>query len=121
MRYGVTTEATDFSAARMNDWRVKVVKALLFFIPRANPDNEPDYPKVKSWALELSDEGIPQREIGLSESGVVLFAAPDERNTGFWPDMASKRFKTEELKPLSAEEFQSLWLSASRQRSQTRA
>ena len=114
MHYGVTTEATDFTAAQMNNWRVNLLKVALFFIPRANPDNEPYYPSVKSWALELSDEGLPLREIGLSESGSVLFRAPDARNTGFWPDMASKLFEPEELQPLSAEEFQSLWLSASR-------
>ena len=115
MRYGMTTEATTLTFAEMNDWRVKLLKAVLFFIAGANPDNEPHYPSVKSWALELSDEGIPQREVALSESGAILFSAPNARNTGFWPDMASKRFEPEELQPLTAAEFRSLWLLASRQ------
>ena len=113
MRYGITTEATDFSAEDLNDWRVRLLKAVLFFIPRANPDIERLYPQVKQWVLELSDDGWPQREIALAESGNVLFRTPNHRNTGFWTDMAHKQFKQEELRAISAEEFQSLWRAAS--------
>lgn len=109
MRYGVTTEATDFSEAVLNDWRVRLLKAVLFFIPRANPDTERLYPQVKQWVLELSDDGWPQREVALGASGNVLFRTPNERNTGFWPDMARKQFKENELRAISPEEFHSLW------------
>lgn len=114
MRYGVTTEATDFTEAQLNDWRVKVLKAVLFFIPRANPDTERLYPSVKAWALELSNDGLPQREVGLSESGSVLFCAPDSRNTGFWTDMAIRKFEDHELQTMSPEQFDALWNSTPR-------
>eukprot|EP01041_Mallomonas_annulata_P028831 gene28831-50728_t len=45
MRYGITTAATDFSEAKLNDWRVRLLKAVLFLIPRANPDTEHLYPQ----------------------------------------------------------------------------
>lgn len=112
MHYGITREATDFTHAGMNDWRVKAIKTLLFFVPRANPDNEVKYPEVRAWALELSDEGIPQREVGLSVSGEALFRSPNARNTGFWTDMASQKFEPGQLDPLSSEEFSSLWQAA---------
>lgn len=109
MRYGITTAATDFSEAKLNDWRVRLLKAVLFFIPRANPDTEHLYPQVKQWVLELSDDGWPQREVAVGASGNVLFRSPDNRNTGFWLDMARRQFKDEELRSVSSDEFHSLW------------
>ena len=112
MHYGITTEGTDFTDKMMSDWRLRVLKAILFFVPRANPDNEPLYPQVKSWALELNDDGWPQREVALDSSGKPLFRAPDHRNTGFWPDMATRRFNPSELQGMSADEFNGLWSAA---------
>jgi hypothetical protein len=112
MHYGITREATDFTHTGMTDWRVKAIKALLFFVPRANPDHEDKYPEVRAWALELSDEGLPIREVGMSGSGHALFRAPNSRNTGFWTDMASQKFAPEDLEPISSEMFSSLWLAA---------
>lgn len=108
MYYGITQTATDFSGTE-DSWFRGVIKSLLFFIPRANPDVERLLPDVKAWALELSDDGWPEREIGISSSGEVLFRLPDDRNTGFWTDMARKQFSASELKPLSKEEFDKLW------------
>ena len=109
MHYGITTEGTDFTAEMMSDWRVRVFKTVFFFVPRANPDNEPLYPQVRSWALELNEDGWPQREVGLDSSGKPLFRAPDHRNTGFWPDMAIKQFSPTELQEISSEAFNDLW------------
>lgn len=109
MHYGITTEATDFTEEMMSDWRARILKAVLFFVPRANPDHESLYPQVKSWALELSDGGWPQREVGLDSAGSPLFRAPDDRNTGFWPDMAAKQFSKAELQPITADDFERLW------------
>lgn len=114
MRYGITTEATDFTEEELADWRVRLTKAVLFFVPRANPDTERLYPQVRAWALELDDEGWPQREVALDATGAALFAAPDGRNTGFWPDMARRQFKGSELEPITEERFNSLWDSVSR-------
>src|SRR4051812_3155023 len=88
---------------------VRLIRAILFFIPRANPDVEPLYPQVRTWALELSDEGTPQREIGLNEVGVPLFCLPNKRNTGFWTDMALRQFDHSEVEPMAQQEFDRLW------------
>ena len=109
MHYGITTEATDMTEEMLSNWKVRLWKAILFFVPLANPDNEKLYPSVRAWALELDEEGWPKREVGLGARGEPLFSAPNERNTGFWPDMAIRQFETCELEPLSAEQFEGLW------------
>ena len=93
----------------MRHWKVRLIKKILFFIPRSNPDTEKLYPQVRTWALELSDEGWPQREIGLNNDGEPLFCTPNSRNTGFWTDMAAKTFEPSELGTLSDQEFERLW------------
>lgn len=114
MIYGATTKATDYTYESLNSWKTRLVKTLLFFVPRANPDVECLFPLVKEWALELSDDGWPQREVGLDQMGKPLFAIPDDRNTGFWTDMAHQQFRGGELRPISAEEFERLWSHASK-------
>lgn len=109
MIYGATTKATDFTDKMLNSWKARFMKTLLFFVPRANPDIERLYPLVKEWALELSDDGWPQKEVGLDSTGKPLFATPDSRNTGFWTDMAHQKFYGSELRQISAEEFERLW------------
>lgn len=109
MLYGCTTEQTDWTVRSINDWRVRLIKVLLFFVPRANPDVERLYPLVREWALELSEDGWPQREIGLDSSGRPLFATPNERNTGYWTDMGQKQFLASELRPITPDEFARLW------------
>jgi len=105
MHYGSTKLATNFGP---DPWQVRVLRLLLFFIPKANPGNEKLYPLVKSWYLEVDDSNVPVREIGLGENGEPLFAAPDQRNFGFWTD-SREPFDTEHLQPISAEEFLGLW------------
>jgi hypothetical protein len=112
MQYGITTEGTDFTEEMLADWRIRLWKAILFFVPRANPDIEPLYPLVRSWALELSDEGWPKREVGLDASGKPLFRAPDHRNTGFWTDMARRQFDQAGVEPISKAAFNELWSAA---------
>lgn len=103
MLYGITREATAFTDAFMSNWRIRLLKAMLFFVPRADPDHERLYPLVKAWALELDDAGWPQREVALDAAGSPIFAAPDARNTGFWPDMARCQFSQTDLEPLTEE------------------
>jgi hypothetical protein len=105
MHYGSTNRATNF---RPDPWQVRVLRSLLFFIPKANPDNESLYPLVRKWYLELDDSNLPVREIGLGENEVPLFAAPDQRNYGFWTD-SSEPVDAEWLQPISAEEFHRVW------------
>jgi len=105
MIYGSTLLATSFGP---DCWQVRLWRALLFFIPRANPDNEPLYRHVKKWYLELDDSGVPAREIGLDSDGRPLFGAPDERNFGFWTD-STEAFQHDQLSPVSPDEFERLW------------
>jgi hypothetical protein len=110
MFHGTTTLATDFSEP---SWQEKILRLGLFFIPQASPDNEKLYPFIKKWCLEINDEGIAIREIGIDAKGQPLFAAPDSRNLGFWPD-SSKTFTRNELDPISGDQFDKLWQQALR-------
>src|SRR5690606_40702006 len=103
MHYGATTLGTGFTDEMLNSWKVRIVKTLLFFMPRANPDVEKLYPLVKEWALELSDEGWPKREVGLDAERKPLFRTPNNRNTGFWIDMSETQFKRSDLRERSEE------------------
>ena len=109
MYYGSTTEATDWDAEWMNDWKVKIIKTILFFIPQANPDHEKLYPSVAKWLLEIDDEGFAEREIALDKDGKVLFCSPDDRNTGMWTDMGRTQFSENDLSPITKEYFDNLW------------
>lgn len=103
MKYGATRLGTNWPEGT-NPWWVKALYIILFFIPRANPDNEPLYPKVDKWLVELDEENIPETEIGLDKHGNPIFYAPDDRNYGFFTD-ASGPFEDPELEPISKEYF----------------
>jgi hypothetical protein len=105
--YGTTTLATPMPS---DDWRVRAIRVLLWFVPRSNPDNEPLYPRVARWALEIDDNGRVSREIGLDASGFPLFGAPHERNFGFFTD-SDTTFSTADLVPLEQSEFEKWWSS----------
>lgn len=105
MRYGSTTEATDWNPER---WATKAIKALLFFIPRANKDNEALYPFVRKWLVEVNENGEASREIGLDKNDKTLFTAPNSRNSGYWTDNP-KIFTSTDLQPVEKEYFENLW------------
>jgi len=92
----------------MNSIGVRLIKAILFFVPRANPDQEKLYPHVAKWLVEIDESGAPIREIGMDKNNSPLFAAPNIRNYGFWTD-SDKKFEIQELEPSSKEEFESIW------------
>jgi hypothetical protein len=108
MYYGSTTQATDFAP---DDWNVRLFRAAFWFIPRANPDFEPLFVYVRRWLVEVDDSGRAQREVALGNDGTPLFAAPNERNCGFWTD-SDKAFLESELVPVSASEFEQSWSRA---------
>ena len=66
----------------------KAIKEILTtVIPKANPDYENEIDKVKTWLIELDTEtGIPQREIGLNNSGKPILRMPFQDNYGYWTD-----------------------------------
>ena len=108
MNYGFTKLATGWDEKEMNSIGVRLVKAILFFIPRANLDQERLYPEVAKWFIEIDESGVPCREIGIDSNGNPLFAAPNARNCGLWTD-SNKTFENNELEQSSQEEFESMW------------
>lgn len=108
MKYCSTTLATNFTHEEMNHWKVLLIKALLWFIPRSNPDNEPLYPQVKKWLLELNEANEPVREIGLDIYDQPLFCAPNERNFGFWTD-SNEPIENDYIKTIEKDFFDKLW------------
>jgi hypothetical protein len=103
--YGTTTLATPM---RPGDWRVRALRTLLWFIPSSNPDNEPLYPQVARWVLEIGENGRASREIGLNASGFPLFGAPNARNFGFFTD-SNTTFSRADLTPVEQSEFEKWW------------
>ncbi|HKA01250.1 MAG TPA: hypothetical protein VKE70_32275 [Candidatus Solibacter sp.] len=63
-----------------------IVRMLYKLIPRANPDFDGCYCKVRTWWVEVDDAGMPQRELGFGAEGKVTVAGPLGRNHGFWTD-----------------------------------
>ncbi len=78
-----TTKCTCIANEALYNWKVRLVKAWLFVVPRANYDVEHFYHLVQEWAVELSADGCPHRELELDQTGKPQFAAPDGRNTSF--------------------------------------
>jgi hypothetical protein len=66
MTYGSTLLATNFGP---DCWQVRLRRALLFFIPRANPDYERLYRHVRKWYLELDDSGCRCERLALIRMG----------------------------------------------------
>jgi hypothetical protein len=108
MHYGSTTMATDWNAP---DWRKKLLKKALFFIPEANPNAEPLFLRVKKWLLEVDDDGTPLREVGLDVEGSPIFRMPDGDDCGFWTD-SNVCFTKEHLTSITAAEFEDAWNNA---------
>lgn len=104
--YGTTSLATSWPPRE--PWQVRILRALLWFIPRANPDNEKLYPRVHRWALELDEDRKPVREVGVGANGKALFRAPDKRNYGFWTDNA-QAFEIDILETMNPAAFEALW------------
>ena len=109
MKYLSTTMATDWS--EKEPWQVKVIKTILFFIPRANPGYDSKMHLVKKWLIEFDEEDgelLPWREIALDYNGTPLFAGPDKRNYGYWLDTGMK-YEDFEGEQISKGEFEKMW------------
>lgn len=109
MKYLSTSMATDWS--EKEPWQVKVIKTILFFIPKANPGYDSKMHLVKKWFIEfVEEEGElkPWREIALDTMGKVVFAGPDKKNYGFWLD-ANMKYEDFQGDPIDKEEFERYW------------
>jgi len=74
----------------------------------ANPDYRPRLHLVREWFVEIGDDSLPWREIGLNGAGEPVLAGPDDRNYGFWLDtnMTLADFVGE---PVTREQFEDVW------------
>lgn len=109
MKYLSTTKATDWP--EKEDWRVKFLRVVFFWIPRANPGYDSKMYLVKKWLIEFLEENgefHPWREIALGENGRPVFAGPDKRNYGFWLD-TNMKYEDFEGKPIEKDEFEKQW------------
>ncbi|HEY7642341.1 MAG TPA: hypothetical protein VH814_21585 [Steroidobacteraceae bacterium] len=89
-------------------WREKLVYALLWFIPRANPDFEVRWPHVRRWYVEVDDSGVPVRELGLDANAMPISAGPWERNFGFWTD-SGQPLPEDRSSEIDRDEFETMW------------
>ena len=105
MRYFSTTLATDLPPA---DWRAKLIYALLWFIPRSNPDLEVHFCRVRRWYVEVDESGLPVREVGIDERGTPITAGPWEHNFGFWTD-SGEPLPEDRVEEIRKEEFDTMW------------
>ena len=107
MHYLKTKEATGFP--EKEDFIVKIIKLILFFIPEANPSYKKKLHLVKEWLIEFGEEGFPQREIGIGESGAPVLAGPTSNDYGFWldQDVEYSNFKEEQI---TKEYFEQKWV-----------
>lgn len=109
MKYLSTFMATDWP--EKDPWQVKVIRTILFFIPKANPGYDSKLHLVKKWLIEFYEENgefLPWREIGLDEKENPVFAGPDKRNYGFWLD-TNMKYQDFEGEPIEKDEFEKMW------------
>lgn len=105
MRYLRTTLATNIPPRR---WKDKLVRAVLFFVPSANPDFENLFPSVRAWYVEVDDSGAAVREIGVDAAENPILVAPYRRNYGFWTD-SNPPFPDDTATETTADRFEQLW------------
>lgn len=103
--------ATDWT--EKEPWQIKVIKSILFFVPKANPGYDSKMHLVKKWLIEfIEEEGelTPWREIALDTNKKVVFAGPDKMNNGFWLDtnMKYEDFEGESIDKIEFERYWSL-------------
>lgn len=109
MKYIKTKYSTNWPKKR--SLKEKLINRLLFFIPKANPDNDKKMYLVKSWLIEFLDtegELLPWREIALDENERPVFTAPNDRNYGFWND-TNMKFENFEGTSIEKSEFEKYW------------
>jgi hypothetical protein len=104
-----TTEATDWPEGRSR--RLRIVSALLFFLPQSNPGYEGRYHLIREWLVEFDEDGLPWREVGLGADGMPVVAGPDDRNLGFWTD-TNVRWGDITGEEIDRDEFERQWLKA---------
>lgn len=66
---------------------IKIIRALLFFIPDSSPEQKDLYWTVRSWKIEFDlTNNWTSREIGYDPNGIPIVWAPLRKDLGMWTD-----------------------------------
>ena len=103
-----TKIATDWDDPISESALAKLLRRLL---PEANPSYREKMHLVDAWYIELSNDGLPYREIGVDANGTPVFAGPSSTDYGFWLDtnMTLSDFEGVEV---DKQEFDFFWAQA---------
>lgn len=78
-------------------------------LPKANPDFEAEYPRVRLWYLEVdSQKARVLREVGFDEKGTPIVIGPFRSNFGVWTDSPAVR-EWHTYERITKEEFEQQW------------
>ncbi len=75
---------------KATDWERPGLLSRLLQRLSSNPDYEQAFPEVAEWLIEFGDDQLPEREVGLNNTGVPVLAGPNKQNYGFWLDTNMK-------------------------------
>jgi len=106
MRYLKTNKATGWP--EKEDFGVKLLRCLLFFVPEVNPGYNKKMHLIKEWWIEFDEEGLPGREIGVDVNGAPVLAGPSEKDYGFWCD-TNMEYGDFEENQITQEDFETAW------------
>ena len=107
MNYIKTKLATDWR--RIDDnFVIKIIKILVFFIPRSNPESVDKLHLVNEWYIEFDDLDFPMREIGIDCNDEIGMAGPSALHYGYWLDTNMKISDFQGVK-INSIEFESRW------------
>ncbi len=85
IKFNVDPETAEFK--KRNRFWPTVIKTILFFIPRANPEYDDLIGDVAEWQLEIDpSDMLPTREIGKGVNGKIILIMPWRDNYGYWTD-----------------------------------
>ena len=74
-------------AKKKNNRTTKILGAILFFIPKGNPEYDEIIGDVAEWQLEIdTSDNLPNREIGKDINGKIILIMPWRDNYGYWTD-----------------------------------
>jgi hypothetical protein len=112
-----TNHGARVSDGKPETWLTKTskkafIKVLTTIIPLANPDFDEKINEVDEWLVELDEEEIPRREIGINDKRETIMIMPFGKNYGYWTDNSLKLndfIKTFQATKITESEFNERW------------
>ena len=105
------------SEAEPKNWLGRAIenslyKILTSIIPKANPYFNGKIKDVYEWIIEVEEDEMPTREIGINKEGSVIMIMPWRENCGYWTDnnlIAEDFIESFECTTVNQNEFENLW------------